>query len=121
LAAHSLDRPERPSWRPVLEGQAVTFAQRIDSQPLPPWLALIWLLGVGGLGAIRDPNAPRPTWPQKLWALAWAWVLFGGFFLLVTWLGVSLVWFVVRLCLIALATVLTLGYVLSRLWRHPAS
>jgi hypothetical protein len=76
----------------------------------------MWVLGLGGLQAIRNPNASGPTTAQKLWALAWAWVLFGGFFLIVAWLGVALLWFIVRLCLLALAIVLTAGYGLTRLW-----
>jgi hypothetical protein len=81
---------------------------------LPRWLSLMWVLGLGGLAAIRNPSASGPTWAQKLWALAWAWVLFGGFFLIVAWLAVALLWWITRLFLLALAAALTVAWVLIR-------
>lgn len=85
---------------------------------LPPWLAVMWLVGLGGFSAIRDPNAPRATWPQKLWKIAGAWLIFGGFFLIVVWLAVAFLWFVVRAGLVALAVVLTAALLMVRGIEH---
>jgi hypothetical protein len=59
----------------------MTFAQWIDSEPVPGWLlALI---------AVSTPGRPSP-WSVRLRAIGWSWLLFGGWTVLAVLLIFSL-------------------------------
>ena len=90
----------------------------MNQTPLQRLNVWLWMTGLHGTAWMRDPNAPRATVGEKLWAGLGAWALFGLPVIIAFALGVWIIWLFARIAFIGLALLLTAGLGLDRLLRR---